>query len=62
MRGVSAEAVEEVARIVGRICRALPQGEDRAAGQLRLARERPMTWYETNRVGYMFGLARNGRS
>ena len=64
----SAGAVEEVARIVGQYPPALAQSKDPAARRLRLCprasheREaRRCARCETNRVDYVFGLARNER-
>ena len=57
----SAGAVEEVARIVGHIRRRWPKVKILLRADSAFARERLMTWCETNRVDYLFGLARNER-
>ena len=57
----SAGAVEEVARIVGHIRRRWPRTRILLRGDSGFAREALMAWCETNRVDYLFGLARNGR-
>jgi len=57
----SAGAVEEVARIVGRIRRRWPKIRILLRGDSGFAREVLMTWCEANRVDYLFGLARNAR-
>ena len=57
----SAGAVEEVARIVASIRRRWPKVKILLRADSAFARERLMTWCETNRVDYVFGLARNER-
>ena len=55
----SAGSVEEVARIVAQIRRRWPR--TRIAANSGFAREALMAWCETNRVDFVFGLARNAR-
>jgi len=57
----SAGSVEEVARIVGRIRERWPRTRILLRGDSGFAREALMGWCETNRVDYLFGLARNAR-
>jgi hypothetical protein len=57
----SAGAVEEVARIVGRIRRRWPKTRILLRGDSGFAREALMAWCEANRVDFLFGLARNER-
>lgn len=57
----SAGAVEEVARIVASIRRHWPKVKILLRADSAFARERLMSWCETNRVDYVFGLARNER-
>ena len=57
----SAGAVEEVARIVARIRRRWPKTRILLRGDSGFAREALMAWCETNRVDFLFGLARNDR-
>ncbi len=57
----AAGAVEEVARIVGRIRRRWPKTRILLRGDSGFAREALMAWCETNRVDFLFGLARNQR-
>ena len=57
----SAGAVEEVARIVGRIRARWPRVRIILRGDGGFAREPLMVWCEENRVDYLFGLARNPR-
>jgi hypothetical protein len=57
----SAGAVEEVARIVASIRRRWPKVKILLRADSAFARERLMTWCETNRVDYVLGLARNER-
>lgn len=57
----SAGAVEEVGRIVGRIRARWPRVKILLRADSGFAREELMSWAETNRVDYVFGLARNGR-
>ena len=57
----SAGAVEEVARIVGRIRRRWPRTRILLRGDPGFAREVLMAWCEANRVDFLFGLARNAR-
>ena len=57
----SAGAVEEVARIVGRIRARWPKTRILLRADSGFAREALMAWCEMNRVDFLFGLARNGR-
>jgi Transposase DDE domain group 1 len=57
----SAGAVEEIARIVARIRRRWPRTRILLRGDSGFAREALMAWCETNRVDFLFGLARNER-
>jgi hypothetical protein len=57
----SAGAVEEIARIVGRIRARWPRVRILLRADSGFAREDLMSWAEANRVDYVFGLARNGR-
>ena len=57
----SAGAVEEAARIVGRIRARWPRVRIILRGDGGFAREPLMVWCEENRVDYLFGLARNPR-
>ena len=57
----SAGAVEEVARIVGRIRARWPRVRIVLRADSGFAREALMAWCEARRVGFVFGLARNAR-
>jgi hypothetical protein len=57
----SAGAVEEVARIVAQIRRRWPRTRILLRGDSGFARETLMARCETNRVDFLFGLARNQR-
>jgi hypothetical protein len=57
----SAGAVEEIARIVGRIRAAWPRVQILLRADSGFAREELMAWAEANGVDYLFGLARNTR-
>jgi hypothetical protein len=57
----SAGAVAEVERIVGQIRARWPRVKIVLRGDSGFAREELMAWCETNRVDYVFGLARNDR-
>jgi hypothetical protein len=57
----SAGAVEEVARIVGRIRARWPRVRILLRADSGFAREALMAWCEANRVDFVFGLARNAR-
>src|ERR687893_326677 len=57
----SAGAVEEIARIVGRIRARWPRLRILLRADSGFAREALMTWCEANRVDFVFGLARNPR-
>jgi hypothetical protein len=57
----SAGAVEEIARIVGRIRVAWPRVKVLLRADSGFAREEIMAWAEANDVDYVFGLARNAR-
>src|SRR5271166_4049968 len=57
----SAGAVEEVARIVGQIRARWPRTRILLRADSSFAREALMAWCETNRVDFVFGLARNAR-
>lgn len=52
---------EEVARIVGQIREHLPQVQVILRGDSGFCRDELMTWCESNRVDFVFGLARNKR-
>jgi hypothetical protein len=53
--------VEEVARIIGRIRVRWPRVRVLLRADNGFAREALMAWCEANRVGFVFGLARNAR-
>jgi hypothetical protein len=57
----SAGSVEEVDRIVGRIRERWPNVRILLRGDSGFAREALMAWCETNKVDFLFGLARNAR-
>ena len=57
----AAGAVEEIARIVGRIRARWPKVKIILRADSGFAREALMVWCEANRVDYVFGLARNAR-
>ena len=57
----SAGAVEEIARIVAQIRHRWPKTRILLRGDSGFAREALMAWCETNRVDFLFGLARNER-
>jgi Transposase DDE domain group 1 len=57
----SAGAVDEVARIVGRIRARWPKTRILLRADSGFAREALMAWCEMNRVDFLFGLARNPR-
>ena len=57
----SAGAVEEVARIVGRIRARWPRVKILLRADSGFARDELMAWCEAKRVDYVFGLARNSR-
>jgi hypothetical protein len=57
----SAGAVEEVARVVGRIRARWPRLRILLRADSGFAREASMAWCEANRVDFVFGLARNPR-
>lgn len=57
----SADAVEEVARIVARIRQRWPSVRIILRADSGFARDTLMTWCEQNHVDYLFGLARNQR-
>ena len=57
----SAGAVEEVTRIIGQIRTRWPRVKILLRADSGFARDGLMTWCEGNRVGYVFGLARNER-
>jgi hypothetical protein len=57
----SAGAVEAIAQIVARIRRKWPRVRIMLRADSGFAREALMHWCETNRVDYVFGLARNAR-
>jgi len=57
----STGAVEAIARIVARIRRKWPRVRIILRADSGFAREALMHWCETNRVDYVFGLARNNR-
>jgi hypothetical protein len=57
----AAGAVEEIARIVGRIRRRWPMTRILLRGDSGFAREALMAWCEADHVDFLFGLARNER-
>jgi hypothetical protein len=57
----SAGAKEEIARIVGQIRARWPHVRILLRADSGFAREELMSWCEGNRVGFVFGLARNAR-
>jgi AraC-like DNA-binding protein len=57
----SAGAVEEVARLIAAIRQRWPRVKIVLRADSGLAREALMAWCETNKVDYVFGLARNAR-
>jgi hypothetical protein len=57
----SAGAVEEVARIIGRIRARWPRVRILLRADSGFAREALMAWCEANRADFVFGLARNAR-
>jgi hypothetical protein len=57
----SASAVEETARLVGRIRARWPKVRIILRADPGFAREALMVWCEVNKVDYVFGLARNAR-
>jgi len=57
----AAGAVEEIARLVGRIRGRWPEVRVLLRADSGFAREALMAWCEANGVGYLFGLARNKR-
>jgi Transposase DDE domain group 1 len=57
----SAGAVAEVERIVGQIRARWPRVKIMLRGDSGFAREELMAWCETDRIDYVFGLARNDR-
>lgn len=57
----SAGSVEEVARIVAQVRARWPRVRILLRADSGFAREALMAWCETNRVDYLFGLARNAR-
>lgn len=57
----AAGAVEEVARLVGRIRARWPRTRILLRADSGFAREALMAWCEANRVDFLFGLARNPR-
>ena len=57
----SAGAVEEIARIIAQIRHRWPKTGMLLRGDSGFARESLMEWCETNRVDFLFGLARNER-
>jgi hypothetical protein len=57
----SAGAVEEVARLVGRIRARWPRVRILLRADSGFAREALMAWCEANRIDFLFGLARNPR-
>ena len=57
----AAGALEEVARIVGRIRKSWPHTRIVLRADSGFARDNLMTWCEENGVDYIFGLARNAR-
>jgi hypothetical protein len=57
----SAGSLEEVQRIVKRLCFAWPEVKIVLRADSGFCRDEIMSWCEKNRVGYVFGLARNER-
>ena len=57
----SADALEQVQRIVSRLRGAWPQAKILLRADSGFAREELMGWCEQNQVDYLFGLARNSR-
>ncbi len=57
----SAGATQEIARIVGQIRARWPRVRILLRADSGFAREELMNWCETNRVDFVFGLARNAR-
>jgi hypothetical protein len=57
----SAGATQEIARIVGQIRARWPRVRILLRADSGFAREELMSWCETNRVDFLFGLARNAR-
>ena len=57
----SADALEEIARIVAQIRARWPDARILLRADSGFAREALMAWCEMNRVDYLFGLARNPR-
>jgi hypothetical protein len=57
----AAGAIEEVARIVAQIRQCWPRVRILLRGDSGFARETLMAWCETNRVDFLFGMARNER-
>ena len=57
----AAGAVEETARLVAQIRRRWPRVRILLRGDFGFCRDTLMAWCETNRVDYVFGLARNER-
>jgi len=57
----SAGAVEEMARIIAQIRQCWPRVHIILRGDSGFCNDELMSWCETNRVGYVFGLARNRR-
>jgi hypothetical protein len=57
----AAGALEEVARVVGQIRRRWPLVRVLLRADSGFARDELMAWCETNRVDFLFGLARNAR-
>jgi Transposase DDE domain group 1 len=57
----SADAIEEIARIVAQIRKRWPRVRILLRADSGFAREALMAWCEANRVDYLFGLARNER-
>jgi hypothetical protein len=57
----SAGALEEIQRIVDQLRRVWPEVEIVLRGDSGFCRDAIMSWCEQNRVGYVFGLAKNER-
>ena len=57
----AAGCVDELARIIGQIRARWPKVQIRVRGDSGFCREELMAWCEANNVGYLLGLARNGR-
>jgi len=57
----SAGSLEEIQRIVGQVRAAWPKARVVLRGDSGFCRDELMNWCEQNKVGYVFGMARNAR-